>query len=449
MSSQRTLTDIPHVRGLPLLGNLLAVRNDRLRFLLQIGQQCGSIGTFSLGLRRAVLINSSELIEEVLVKRAADFNKPDLERIFLQPAFGNGLILSEHGLNKKHRKFISPSFHKHRLGMYADIIVSYTRHILRYWREGEEIDLASEMMRLMLWINGKILFSSDLLDESCELGRALVIGQHYANAKLGSLVPTPYSWPTFGNVRFSRAIARLHTTIIRMIEERKHAAMSQDDLLSLLLEARDEEDGSSLSDIQIRDEAMNLFLAGHETVANALSWTCYLLTQQPAVYQRLQIEGYDFLHERQATFNDLSQLSYTLQVFKEAMRLYPPVYIFGRQTIHSMELGGYHLPGRTLIVISPYVLHRRPDYFPEPERFDPDRFMPEVEQRLPPYAYIPFSVGPRICVGNKLALLEGVLILATLSQHVIFQLVNRQQIIPEPLITLRPRNGLKVIVRYR
>lgn len=449
MSRQKTLAAIPRVSGLPLFGNLFAVRNDRLSLLMRVSQQCGAIGTFGLGSRRVVLINSSEFIEEVLVEHATDFDKPALERVFLQPAFGNGLILSEHATNKRHRKLIAPAFHKRCLSTYTDIIASYTQCILHQWMEGETVDFAHEMMRLMLWINGKILFDYDLLDESSELGMALTIGQQHANAKLSALLPTPYSWPTPGNVRFLQAMARLHAAISHIIEERKRSHADRDDLLSMLLEARDEEDGSSLDDIQVRDEAMNLFLAGHETVANALSWTCYLLTQHSVIYERLLAEVDCVVGDRLPTFSDLPKLSYTLQVFKEAMRLYPPVYLMGRQTTRPLELGGYHLPAGTLVAISPYVLHRRPDYFPDPECFDPDRFKPEAEQCLPTLAYIPFSAGPRICIGNRLALLEGPLILAMLSQSVVFQLVDGQHIIPEPLITLRPRNGLKVIVRYR
>jgi cytochrome P450 len=291
MSHRRTLKAIPHVNGLPLFGNLFAVRHDRLGLLLRVSQQCGAIGTFGLGPRRAVLINSSELIDEVLVEHATDFDKPALERVFLQPAFGDGLILSEHATNKKHRKLIAPAFHKRRLSAYTDIIAGYTQRILHQWAEGETVDFANETMRLMLWINGKILFDYDLLDESSELGKVLTIAQQQANAKLGALLPTPYSWPTPGNVRFRQAMARIHATISHTIEERKRSLADRDDLLSMLLEARDGEDGSSLDDIQVRDEAMNLFLAGHETVANALSWTCYLLTQHPVIYRRLQAEG--------------------------------------------------------------------------------------------------------------------------------------------------------------
>jgi cytochrome P450 len=448
MSHLRTLADIPHVSGLPVFGNLFAFRHDRLDLLMRVSQQCSPIGTFALGPRKVVLINSPELVSEVLVERATDFDKPELERMCLRPAFGDGFILSEHVTNKQHRRLIAPAFHRSRLTAYAEIIAGYTERIVRYWEEGGTVDLVQEMMRLMLWINGKLLFGTDLLDESSELGRALAIGQHYANAKLGALLPIPYSWPTPGNTRFLKAMARLHATVSRMIEDRRSLS-DQDDLLSMLLAARDDEDGGFLDDIQVRDEAMNLFLAGHETVANALCWACYLVTQHPMVYKRLRDEGDHVLGGRLATFGDFPRLSYAQQIFNEAMRLYPPVYLLGRQTAHPLELGGYHLPAGTLVAISPYAMHRRPDYFPNPESFDPDRFAPGAEQRLPPHTYIPFSAGQRICIGNRLALLEGPLILTTLGQRVIFQLTEGQSIVPDPLITLRPRNGLKVNVRHR
>jgi cytochrome P450 len=217
----------------------------------------------------------------------------------------------------------------------------------------------------------------------------------------------------------------------------------------MLLHARDEDDGSFMTDKQVRDEAMTIFLAGHETIAVALTWTWYLLAQHPEIYALLRNEVDSVLRGRSPTFADLPNLPYTLQVLKESMRLYPPAYGYARQATQPVTIGEYDLPAGTLVLISPYAMHRRPDYFPNPERFDPTRFTPEAEQRLPRYAYIPFGGGPRICIGNHFALMESHLVLATLAQRVTFDLIPGQHIEPEPIVTLRPKGGIKMRVSHR
>jgi cytochrome P450 len=234
-----------------------------------------------------------------------------------------------------------------------------------------------------------------------------------------------------------------------LIDERRKTAGERTDLLSLLLQLRDEDNGSGLSDHEVRDEAITLFLAGYETTANALTWTWYLLAQHPEIYTRLRAEVDQVLAGRTPTAADLPQLPYTLQVFKEAMRLYPPVHSIARQVARPFDLGAYHLSVGTIVAVSFYVLHRRPDYFPDPERFDPERFTPQAEKNLPRYAYMPFSIGPRLCIGNHFAMMEGHLLLTALAQRVTFKLVPDQKIIPEPLITLRPRDGIQMVVQRR
>jgi cytochrome P450 len=446
MTIEITQTTIPTVPGLPLIGNLLDFRFNRLDLLLRMSRKCSDIGVFHLGPRTVIMLNTPELVHAVLVEHASDFEKTPNFRIHGRPLLGNGLLTSENEFHKRQRRLVAPTFQHRRIASYADIMVNYSEQIQQGWADGETIDIAREMMRLTLWIVGKTLFDADVLGEAEELGKALKVAMQRFSSEIGGLVHIPYNWPTPGNWRIRKAVARLDATVYQMIEERRRSKEERGDLLSMLLSARDEDDGGFMTDKQVRDEAMTLFLAGHETTAVTLAWTWYLLTQHPEVYRRMRDEVDRVLGGRLPTFADLPQLPYTLQVLKESMRLYPPAYGFSRQAVRPVTIGNYHLAAGTLIAISPYAMHRRADYFPEPERFEPERFAPEAEQRLQRHAYIPFGGGPRICIGNSFALMEGHLVLATLAQRVSFELVPGQHIEMEPMVTLRPKNGIKMKV---
>lgn len=426
-------------------GNAFSYRSDPLNALLRQGEECGDMGTYRFGPWWAVMINASEYVHAVLVEHADSFEKlPSIA--FLRPLVGNGLLTSEHEFHHRQRKLVSPAFQHRRIAGYAGLMAEYAERAQQRWADGAPIDIAREMMRLTLSIVGKTLFDAEVLSEADELGAALTIALRYVNKKTSSLLPIPMTWPTPGNWRNRRAIARLDATIYRIIQERRAAGQDKGDLLSILLTAEDEEDGRDMTDTQVRDEAMTIFLAGHETTANALSWTWYLLAQHPDAYARMRGELERVLAGRTPTFADLPNLPYTLQVFKEAMRLYPPAYVIGRYAIRDVDLREHRLPAGTWLIISPYTIHRRRDYFPNPERFEPERFAPEAEKRLPRSAYIPFGGGPRICIGNHFAMMEGQIILATLGQRLRLDLVPGQRIAPEPLITLRPR---RIMMRVR
>jgi len=441
-------SEIPCLQGLPLIANLADIRYRRLDFLLRLSREYGPISAFRVGSQTCLLINTPELVYEVLAVHAFDFEKPALIRSYLYPLLGNGLVLSENAFHRQQRKLIAPIFMRNRLSAYADIIGSYTERFHSRWAEDETLDIAHQMMRLTLWIIGQILFKADVLYEAEELDMALMRTQRHVSSLFGSLFPIPYTWPTPSNLRFRKDLTHLDAIIYRLLEQRHQSSKNDSDLLSILLKAQ-EEDGNYMSDSQVRDEAITLFLAGHENMSNALTWTWYLLLQHPHVYRRMRDEVDNNLGGRIATFADLPNLPYTLQVFKEAMRLYPPAYIIGRQAVRPVKIGKYQLPTGAIVLISAYTLHRRSDYFPDPERFDPERFAPEAEQCLPPHAYIPFGMGPRSCIGGHLAMIEGQIILATLAQRVLFQRMDRRDAEPEALISLRPKNGINVLVRHR
>jgi cytochrome P450 len=432
---------------LPVLGNLLDLRRDSLGFFLGLSRRCGDVGYFHAGPRRVVFVNSPELINTVLVQHADNFEKTPNMRNYLGPVLGNGLLTSLNAFHKRQRKLIAPAFQHRHVAGYADIMAGYAERIQAGWSDGATIDIALEMMRLTLAIVSKTLFDTELGREADEIGEALTVAIRYTIDKFSALVQVPSTWPIPGNRSFRRARARLDATIYALIDERRRSGDDHGDLLSMLLSAQDEDDGSFMTDLQVRDEVMSLFLAGHETTANALAWTWYLLAQHPGVYARLREELQSVLAGRTPTAEDLRALPFTLQVLKESMRLYPPVWVLGRQAIRAMTLGSYELPAGMVVTISPYALHRRPDLFPLPGTFDPERFTPDREKLLPRNAYIPFADGPRVCLGNHFAQMEGQLILATLAQRVAFDPVPGRRVKPEPLITLRPKGGIEVLVR--
>jgi cytochrome P450 len=278
----------------------------------------------------------------------------------------------------------------------------------------------------------------------------MTVTMEYVSHSLSTLLPPPYSWPTPRNRRAHKAEQVLRNRVQRFIDERRSSTKEGNDFLSILLQARDE-DGALMSDEQVMAECLTLFGAGHETTATALAWTWYLLCQHPERYHKVQQEVDRVLQGRTPTYADLARLPYCLQVFKEAMRLYPPAYAFSRRALRDVEIDGYLVPKGWIVLIAPYTLHRREEFFPEPEEFDPERFTPEREKQLPRYAYLPFGAGPRICIGMHFAMMEGHLLLATLAQRVSFSLVPGQTIKEDPVhhLTLRPEGKVNVVVKRR
>ena len=327
-----------------------------------------------------------------------------------------------------------------------------TEAMLNRWERfetDEPFDVAAEMMRLTLTVVGKALFSTDLSLEAQEIGEALNFALEETNRRNLAPFSLPPSLPTPNNVRYKKAIGALDDVVYGLIEERRRSDKDEGDLLSMLLNAQDADTGERMSDKQLRDEAMTLFLAGHETSATALSWMFYLLSKHPAVRRELLSEVDQTLEGRVATVADVPKLRYTRQVVDEALRLYPPAWMIGRHTLAADRLpSGATLDADTDVSISPYVTHRHPDFWTNPEGFDPERFAPErPEQHRPEqrrFAYFPFGAGPRICIGNNFALLEMVLTLATVSQRYTLELVEGEQGKMQPKITLRPKEGIRV-----
>ncbi|GER90516.1 cytochrome P450 [Dictyobacter vulcani] len=437
---------VPFTRGHFLLGNYQEFLQDRLGFLNHLAQE-GDVRGFRIGPVPLLFFNKAEHAQHVLVEYANDFSKGKL----MHKAVGNnGLFVSEGEFHRHQRKLMAPCFQPRHIASYADTIVHYAKRLMQEWEDGAIIDINHSMIRFTMSIVGKVLFDTDFLSETDELGVAINTGLAHAVRTLTSPFMLPLSIPTLYNQRVRQATHLLETRLSQMIEERRQHPDDRNDLLSHLLRARDDE-GQPMSDQQLIDECVTLFTAGHETTAAALAWTWYLLCEHPQSYQKLQQEVDQELQGHLPTFEDLPQLPYCLQVFKETMRLYPPASGILRESLHDTVIDDYRVPKGTTILISPYTLHRRADTFPEPESFQPERFEPSREKLLPRSASIPFGAGPRICIGNHFALMEGQLLIAAITQHCTFRLVPGQLIVPDVVhhLALRPGGEVKVRVHVR
>ncbi|HEV2861663.1 MAG TPA: cytochrome P450 [Pyrinomonadaceae bacterium] len=428
----------------------LSFTRDPLGFLTSIARTHGDVTYFGGVAERFFFVNHPDLIKDVLVTHNSNFMKGrGLQRA--KRLLGEGLLTSEPPLHRRQRRLAQPAFHKQRINAYASLMVDYALRLQRErWREGRALDVAQEMMHLTLAIVGKALFGTETEDEAEEVREALSASMVSFGRFMLPFAEVLERLPLPSMRRFRRARAQLDRIIYRIIEERRAGGEDRGDLLSMLLKAQDEEgDGGGMSDEQLRDEAMTIFLAGHETTANALAWTFYLLSQNPEAEKRLHAELDEVLSGRPPTAEDLPRLAYTEMVLAEVMRLYPPAWILGRRALVDCEVGGYKVPAGSLVILSQYVTHRDPRYFPEPERFDPERFTPEARAARPQFAYFPFGGGPRRCIGEGFAWMEGVLVIATLAREWRLRLEPGRPVEPQPVVTLRPRHGMRMTPERR
>lgn len=436
------------------MGSLRPFSQDPPGFLVQVAQEYGPIVHLRLGPFQAYLLSQPEYIREVLVTQAAKFNKDRLDKRILGKFLGNGLLISDGDFHRRQRALAQPAFHTGRIQAYGRVMVAYTETMLAEWHAGQARPIDQDMMRLTMYIVAKTLFDADVSDRAEEAGRAIEVLQAAANLEYRRAFSTPMWLPTANNRKFSQASKSLDRIIEAIIAERRVTAQNGQvedtgDLLSMLLLAR-YEDGSAMNDEQVRDEAVTLFAAGHETTSNALTWTWYYLAQNPEVEARLWAELDEVLAGRAPTVDDLGRLAYSQMVIKESMRLRPPAWILnGRQAMEEVTIGPYTIPAGSTVFIAPYVMHRQASYFPDPETFDPERFRPEKEKQMPRYAYIPFGGGPRICIGNAFAMMEAQLILATVAQRYRLSLVGEGAVELQPQITLSPKGGLEMQIAAR
>lgn len=439
----------PGPRMVPVLG-ILELLRDPPRALTDAHRRYGDAVCFRGGLGRFVSVCDPELAQHVLVRNHRNYVK---SRSYegLRLVLGNGLVTSEGEHWRRQRKLAQPAFHRARLAALAGAMVQCVEERMDQWHartaDGPAaIDVHEEMMQLTLRIVGRTLFGTDLGRDLGSLGPAITTSLHKANEHAESLVRLPLWLPTPSNLRFGRA-KRVLDGIVHGIIEARRKAMAQgcaphDDLLGTLMAATDESGTERMSDADLRDEVMTLFLAGHETIATAMSWTWLVLAQHPQVAERVRREAHEVLGGRPPSLEDLPHLVYTGQVIDEAMRLYPPVWIIERQALAHDVLGPWRVPAGTIVGVSQWVMHRHPRLWPEPLRFDPERFAPERAEGRPRHAYLPFGAGPRICIGNHFALMEAKLILASVIQRFAIDVTRPERVEIDPRVTLRPKGGM-------
>lgn len=430
-------------RGAPLA----VVRNPD--FLLKVARDYGDVVTLPIPGQPTFFLNHPDHVREVLVTCAHNFIKSRI----LQRAkilLGEGLLTSDGEVHRRQRRLMQPVFHHKRIAHYAATMVAHADRAGARWRDGDTVDVAAAMMQLTLAIVGQTLFDADVEDEASAVGRAMTtLMKQFPLLVIpfGDLIGRLLIKPALD---FEKAKATLDGVIFDMIAERRRspAASERLDLLTLLLAAQDEA-GGGMSDAQLRDECLTIFLAGHETTANALTWTWYLLAQHPRAEAHFHAELEAVLGERLPTVEDVERLPYARRVLSEALRLYPPAWIMGRQSLAAFEVGGYTLPAGATVIMSQWAMHHDPRFWPDPFRFDPDRWTAEAQAERPRFAYFPFGGGPRVCIGEPFAWMEGILLLATLGQRWWMRLAPGQKVELNPGITLRPRHGMTMRLERR
>jgi len=422
------------------------LNENPLEFFSKVARDYGDVAGIRVVNFRTIFINHPDTIEEVLVTHPRRYIKGRVLRAN-RHVFGEGLLTSEGDFWLRQRRLAQPAFHRARVASYAATMVEYAQRLLEHWRDGEERDAHQEMMRLTLQIVGKTLFDADVARDAREVGKSLeLLLELGANFRRTLFVP---HWvPTRANLRIKREIALIESILYRIITERRASGRDTGDLLSMLLHAQDE-DGSRMTDRQLRDETITLFLAGHETTASTLSWTWWLLAQNPAVEARLHAELDTVLRGRAPSLDDVPKLPYTGNVITESLRLYPPAWGLARVAIEDHELAGYPVKKGMGVAMAQWVVHRDTRWYDLPEEFRPERWEGDFLKTLPRFAYFPFGGGPRQCIGNSFAVMEATLILAAIAQKFRLRLVANHPVVPLASITLRPRHGIRVTLESR
>lgn len=450
-------TNIPGPREWPLVGSLFQYRESNINFLMKLVREYGDIVRFSALGTRFVLIAEPEAVHEVLVRQVANFPKDEFDVGVLSKYIGRGLVTTNGETHRQQRRLTQPAFHARRIQSYAETMVDYTLQTLEAWTPGTVRDVNRDMVDLTMFIVSKTIFDTDrdaMATEAHAIGDAIHQLQGLADQEYDDIIPMPEWLPLPRHARYRRARSVVDATVERILAERRAGADSEGvtdrgDLLSMLLLSQDEE-GHGMSDAEVRDQLVTLFIAGHETTSNALSWTWYLLSQNPHVEAKLHAELDRVLAGRTPTLADLRELPYTSMVLKESMRIYPPAWTLNlRKTKEATTLGDYRVEPGDVIMVSPYAIHHNPRLYPEPHKFDPERFAPEQEAQRHRYAYIPFGGGPRVCIGNSFATMEAELIIATIAQRYQMQFVGTAPVERQAQITMSPKGGLPMRIHPR
>ncbi len=428
----------------PLTGHLGRIRNDVLALLAESVRDFGDVVRFRVGPLTMHLLNHPDHVRHVMIRNRANYDKATRSSENISLICGESLLTSNGPAWRQSRRIIQPMFHRHAVAGFIDTIAGGTRGMLHAWERAGEVDIASEMMKLTFRIVGRCLFGADLEREARSVEGAMHTMVLHTYKRWRSIVNAPPGWPTPANLGFRKALAEVDAIIARLIAKHRESPPEIPNLLTMLVHGEDAETGLPLDDRAIRNEAITFLLAGHETTANALAWTLYLLCEHSAHADAIRSQFDQACGDRDPVMEDLPALTSALHVFEESARLYPPIWAMERRAIHADEISGYPIPEGSSIIISPYTLHRHPDFWEAPETFNPERF----RERDHP-AYFPFGAGPRFCIGSEFALAEARVILPMILRAFDLTAVPGQTVEPEPAITLRQKNGFKVRLRRR
>lgn len=446
----------PGPKGLPVLGNLLDFGKDPLGFLERVTREHGCGVKVRIEAERdTYIVTDPAQVEEVLMNTGRTFQKGYQRHPIMRLVLGNGLVTSEGEFWLRQRRLAQPAFHRARIAGYGETMVRFSERLLAEWRGGQELDLSEAMNRLTMEIISQAVFDVDLhADARAEnVGRAVTTlldeyGRQMTSAVRALMERLPVKFPVPGEGRLRGAVQELDALIFALVAQRRAEGSDRGDLLSMFLAARDE-DGSGMTDAQLRDELVTLFLAGHETTANTLAWAFLLLSEHPGVEAKLHAELRNVLGERAPSVEDYPKLTYTQKVIKEVLRLYPPVWWVSREPLSDWQCDDVLIPAGSEVGVSQWVMHREAQFYPQPLAFRPERWTPDFEAGLPRYAYFPFGGGPRLCIGNNFALLEAALVLATVAQRYRVEVLEPKEVMPDPSLTLRPKGGLRARLHLR
>lgn len=454
-ATTKKMKTIPGPKATPFLGNFSLMKEvgHTYETYLSLHKEYGDIFRLALpGGGTAYVLAGADMLQHVLQMNNSNYRKGERFKI-AEPLIGKGLFISEGDFWRRQRRMMQPAFHRKQIALLVEEMVNTTAEMLDRWQayadSGQTLDIQKEMMGLTMEIVTRTLFTNSLTSEEViAVGESLTFLLEVISERGNEIIPIGQKLPTRKNRKFDQSIQELNELIYRLIDERRASGENGDDLLGMLLDARDD-DGQGMNHLQLRDELITMFLAGHETTAIALSWAFAHLSQSPEVRRRLNEEVDNVLAGDLPTAADYARLPYAQAVFQESLRLYPPLPLTMRESIEDDEIDGYHIPVGSLIFVNFYANHHNPDHWTNPEGFDPDRFLPENSKGRHRFAFLPFSGGPRQCIGNNFALMEGAVVLAMVAQRFELDLVSGTRIAPHMIGTLRPEGGVPVTVCRR
>ena len=446
LATPKNLPPLP--KGKTLSGNLSQIRAQGKQFYLNQSQKYNGVFRFRMLHETAYVVNEPGYLEQVFITNRSNFIKGrswKTTRIF----GGDGLLTSEGDFWLRQRRLSQPAFHRERLVGYSQVMSQYASRMVESWKQGETHNIFRDMRQLTLEIVCKTLFDADITNEGQKVGELVEAAVMAFNTLNNKTLNFPLNVPTRDNLQFKQASQKLDQFLYSLIDQRRtNASQDKGDLLSTLVSVHDE-DGSQMTTRQLRDEVLTLLMAGHETTASVLTWALYLLSKHPTIEARLSAELDEVLEGRPPTLSDLTKLTYTEQVIKETLRLYPSFWITVRDVVGECEIGGYTIPAGVRVCIMPWVIHRDPRYYSDPETFNPERWTPEFSKQLPKFAYLPFGAGPRQCIGNAFAMIEAQIVLTSILQRYNLALSSDQSVIPARSILLRPQSNVDMILSNR